>query len=87
MGSREEVDTVERFLAGPVAGQIRLPGRVVVRRTKLSLEEFESADRGTVEFDAPPVCELEVGGVVVATGTIRDEGGERWFVATEEENR
>ncbi len=81
---------VQEFLAGsPLAEQLAVPGRVVFRRFGMSLSEYRAAvAAGTVEVKAGEgvevVCELEVGGEVIAAGSIEEKDGTVWFVPKEQ---
>jgi hypothetical protein len=78
---------VDSFLAGPVAGRIEFPGRVVIRRGQMNLAGFSGmVAHGEITVPGKPVCELELGGQVIARGRIEEDGGEYFFVAQEESN-
>ena len=78
---------VDVFMNGPVGQGIRLPGSVVVRRGTMSLAQYrEAAASGALTLEAPAICDLELGGQVIASGTIvSGDDGEMYFVATKEE--
>jgi hypothetical protein len=78
---------LDTFLDGPVAGQIAFPGRVVIRRGVMTLADYGSmAAEGFITVLAKPVCELELGGEVIARGEIEERDGEYFFRAREEES-
>ena len=86
MGAKR-AGTVDAFLDGPVARRIAFPGRVVIRRGQMTLAEFRGmATAGEVTVSGSPLCELEIGGEVIARGRIEEEDGEYYFVAQEESN-
>ena len=83
--SAKSVKSLSDFLSGPVARRISLPGRVVIRRGELTLSELGVATaEGSVQVNSKPICELVVGGQVVASGEINERDGEYYFVAQKE---
>ena len=78
---------VESFLQGPVARAIRLPGKVVLRRSETTLDRYRrGVAEGSIQLDGPEVCELVVGGVVIASGVVvQDDDGEYYFKVRKEE--
>lgn len=63
---------LEAFLKGsPIASRVKAEPRVVVRRFEAKPRAVEDAlQSGRIEVEAGPICELVVGGVVVARGEI-----------------
>lgn len=54
-----------------IASRVKAHARVVVRRFEASPRSVERALRsGRIEVEAEPICELVVGGIVVARGEI-----------------
>ena len=85
--SAKSTDKVEAFLKGPLAGRIEIPGRVIIRRGEMNLAAFRGmASRGEVTMPGEPLCELELGGQVIATGRIEEHDGGFYFVAQEDSN-
>jgi hypothetical protein len=83
--SGRSTDKVEVFLNGPIASRIQIPGRVIVRRGKMSLAGFRGMTaQGEIATDGEPLCDLELGGQVIATGRIEEQDGEFYFVAQED---
>jgi hypothetical protein len=76
---------LEAFLKGsPVASRVKADARVVVRRFEASPRAVEDAlQSGRIEIEATPICELVIGGVVVARGEIDNEDGTSRFRVTE----
>ncbi len=76
---------LETFLRdSTMARRVRADARVVVRRFDASPRAVAAAiDSGRVEIDAKPVCELIVGGELVARGEIITEDGANAFRVTE----
>ena len=66
----------------PLARRIKLPARIIVQRTSLSPGELmqikEQGDYGPVPGEEE-ICELEVGGEVIARGKIVKKRGEYYF--------
>jgi hypothetical protein len=79
------MDNVKKFLEeSPIASQVTLPTTVIVHRQKLS----PSAVGGIIEQAAytpsgDDVCELEVGGKLIARGRIVRRRGAGWFKVIE----
>jgi hypothetical protein len=85
--SAKAANKVDQFLAGPIAGRIAFPGRVVIRRGEMNLAGFRGmAAQGEVTIEGKPLCELELGGQIIATGKIEEKDGDYYFVAQEESN-
>ncbi|MFW6261511.1 MAG: hypothetical protein ACOC6J_08005 [Spirochaetota bacterium] len=76
---------LEAFLKdSPVARRAHADARIVVRRFTAAPREVEAAiESGRVEIDAEPICELVVGGTLVARGEIITEEGSSRFQVTE----
>ena len=76
-------EELSRFLAeSPLAGKIRLPARVVVRRTRLSPHDVNAVKAAGVYGPIPKdaeVCELEIGGRRIAQGTLVKKRGAYHF--------
>lgn len=80
-----------RLAESPLAARIAQRGRVVLRRFAMSLVDYAEAVRdGRITLTAPrgepPVCELEYGGQIIASGSIEERDGTVWFVPEEESN-
>ena len=74
--------TVEFLASSPVAERIKLPARVVLHRTVLTPREIariKSGERTLSPDSEEAVCELEVGGRIVATGRIVKKRGKYQF--------
>jgi hypothetical protein len=75
-------NTIKKFLEeSPIADKIKLKGRVVVNRTKLSagsLAEIYS-EKIYNPSEKDDTCELEFGGSVLASGKIVKKKGEYYF--------
>ena len=83
--SAKAANKVEAFLGGPIASRIEFPGRVIIRRGEMNLAGFRGmVARGEVSVAGRPLCELEVGGQVIAKGRIEEHDGDYYFVAREE---
>jgi hypothetical protein len=83
--SARSTGKVEAFLHGPLARRIEIPGRVIIRRGEMNLVTFRGmAGGGEIALSGKPLCELELGGQIIATGKIEEEDGEFYFVAQEE---
>lgn len=65
-----------------IAKNVRLAGRVVLNRDALCVREIAEIEQaGKYRLSAEPICELEVGGQVLAHGEIVDhEGGQAFCV-------
>lgn len=79
------MDNLRRFLEeSSTAPRIALPSCVVIRRLKLSPRDVGvMTESATFTPSGDEVCELEVGGVVVARGKMVRKRGESWFKVTE----
>ncbi len=77
--------TTERFLTeSPIAEKARVDARIVVRRFNVPAGSVRNSIRnGSIAANTAPVCELVVGGVVLGSGEIRNEGDSTVFVMTE----
>ena len=77
--------TLERFLEqSPLAQRTRAEARIVVRRFSATSAGVEEAlDSGRMRVEAEPICELVVGGQILARGEIVSEDGTYRFRATE----
>ena len=86
MGARTDKAGLTDFLQGAVARQISLEAEVVVRRQRLTVDQLRAAlDRGDLQLESDSLCQLEVGGQVLAVGQIEQhEDGEYYFVADKE---
>ena len=83
--SAKATNKVEAFLGGPIARRTEFPGRVIIRRGEMTLAGFRGmAARGEVAVSGEPLCELELGGQVIAKGRIEEHDGDYYFVAREE---
>jgi len=79
--------SLDRFFSeSAIAEKIRLESRIVLQRTKLSpgdlVEISKKKEYGPVPQDER-LCELEVGGLVLAKGRIVKKRGEYYFKVTE----
>jgi hypothetical protein len=82
---RQNMELGEFLESSPVAEKIRLEGRVIVHRAKLSQADILDIRRtGSMEpIDRQDqVCELVVAGQKVATGRIVKKSGEWFFQVT-----
>ena len=75
-------ETVKEFLdKSPIAEKIKLKGRVIINRAKLSAGSLSEIYRE--KSYSPPekydTCELEFGGSVLASGKIVRKRGEYYF--------
>lgn len=79
------MDITEFLESSPIARNTQLPGCVVLKRFRMSLAEL-SAVKTEGTFDAGVVdsalCELEIGGQVVATGSVYRRRGRAYFKIT-----
>ena len=79
MELKEYLDT------SPSAKKVKLAGRVVLQRTLLSpleLREVRARNAHAIPRKEA-LCELEVGGRVIARGELVEKGGENYFKLTE----
>ena len=78
-------DQIREFLANsPVAARATASARVVLRSSRTTVSNLtRSFKDGEVAFAGPALCQLEVGGQVLASGEIVDRDGSFCFVATE----
>jgi len=79
-------DNVKQFLAAsPMAKKIKLPVRAIVHRTRLRPKDIirikNNGHYGPVPKDEE-VCELEIGGQVIAFGKIVKKGNNYFFKVT-----
>ncbi|MBA7682456.1 hypothetical protein ES703_90806 [subsurface metagenome] len=76
----------ESFSNSPVAEKVKLDTRIVLHRTRLSPEDM-AVIRQSKEYGPIPreqeVCELEVGGQVIARGRIIRKKGAWYFKVRE----
>jgi hypothetical protein len=79
------MDNIQRFLEeSPIAERIALPTRVVVKRLTLRPEGLSGIiESGSFTPSGEDVSELEIGGEVVARGTIVQKRGRRFFKVIE----
>jgi hypothetical protein len=80
-------ETIDRFLAeSALAEKIKLPARVVIKRTSLSSQDVVDI-RAAGEYGPVPageeICELEIGGRRIATGKIVKKRGGYFFKVLE----
>lgn len=77
--------TLERFLEqSPLARRARAEARIVIRRFTAPPARVEHAlESGRMRVEAEPICELVVGGQVLARGEIVSEDGTYRFRVTE----
>lgn len=77
--------SLETFLTkSPVARRVPADVRVVVRRFTATARDVDAAiASGRVETDARPICELVVGGTLLARGEMITEDGASRFRVTE----
>lgn len=73
--------TIEEFLsASPIARKAHLSSQIVFRRTSLSLVDVaRGREAGEIRIKSEPLCELEIGGVIVALGELVVQEGRRMF--------
>ncbi len=80
-------DSVRDFLSkSPLANRIKLPTRIVVQRTQVSSGRLVQIKKDGSYGPVPKeeeVCELEVGGQVIARGKIVRRRGEFFFKVRE----
>jgi hypothetical protein len=78
--------TKDRIRDDSIAGRVKLPTRVVIHRSTMSpsrLGELRSrGEYGPIPADQR-VCELEVGGQILARGRIVRRGRRRYFKVLE----
>ena len=81
------MDDFRRFLEeSPIASEVSLPTKVILRRLSLSPGAIEGmAERGSFAPEGGETCELEVGGRFVARGRIVRSRGKTWLKVTEME--
>ena len=79
------MDSVKKFLEeSPMASAVTLPAAVIVHRQMLSPAAVGGImERGSFTPSGEDVCELEVGGKLIARGRIIRRGGASWFKVTE----
>lgn len=84
------MDNVDRFLqSSPMASQVKVDTEVVLHRTAMSTEDLERLQSaGSIgPTDARQrICELVVGGQVLASGKIVKKGGSFYFKVLETAN-
>jgi hypothetical protein len=76
-------ENIKLFLAkSPMAEKIKLPARVIVHRTRISPGDIlgikARGHYGPV-YEDEEVCELEIGGQVIASGKIVKKGRHYFF--------
>jgi hypothetical protein len=79
------MDGLKKFLEeSPMASAVTLPATVIVHRQKLSPASVgRIMEQGSFAPAGEEVCELEVGGKLIARGKIIRRGGASWFKVTE----
>ncbi len=79
------MDDFRRFLEeSPIASEVRLPTRVILRRLRLSPGAIpDMAEGGSFVPEGGECCELEAGGRVIARGRLLRRRGESYFKVTE----
>lgn len=79
-------DPFQSFLTdSPLAGNIKLPTRIVLDRLKLSLDDLEKIkNEGKLSAEGVDLknCSLEIGGAVIALGEIVETEGKAYFKIT-----
>ena len=70
----------------PAAEKVRVPGRIVVRRTELSPGELLNLRLKKTSLEVRErdmICELEIGGQVIAKGTVVRKNDAHYFKVSE----
>ena len=80
-------ESIDRFFSeSKIAEKVHLETRIVLQRTKLSPGDLVQISKKKEYGPVPQnerLCELEVGGLVLAKGRIVKKRGEYYFKATE----
>ena len=85
------MDIMDRALqvfleSSPIAERVHVTPRVILRRTEKKVADLQAQlEGGTVRLEdlGGEVCELEVGGQVLAKGRLVRRKGKCWFCMTE----
>ena len=79
-----DAKTEEFLTASPIAAKVKLPARVILRRLTLTPRDIAAIKSGDLAVSPPngeTVCDLEVGGRIVARGkVVKKRGGFRFRV-------